>query len=67
MMSRPLDEFHAHEVLHVASLIADLFDREVVEHPWTKIHVQKEAEAVMTALGRFYQQVGKISHEIQQT
>ena len=52
-----LDEFHAHEVLHVAALIESLFEREIVEHPWTKRHLAEEADGILERLHRFYLEV----------
>jgi hypothetical protein len=57
----PLDAFHAHEVLHTASIIADLFEERIEEHPYTQAHpeILDAAKLLSTQLQDFYQLVGR--------
>lgn len=62
MSDRPaIDDFHRHEVLHTASVIADMFERHIVEHIYTQAEpaLKDEAERVAQALHDFYQLVGR--------
>ena len=56
-----VDEFDKHEVLHTASIISTLFDREISDHLATKSneHVRLKAAEISEALGEFYQLCGR--------
>ena len=56
-----LDAFHAHEVLHTASIVAELFEERIERHPYTQAHpaLKAEAERLSASLHDFYQLVGK--------
>jgi hypothetical protein len=58
-----LDAFSGHEVLHVASIASDFFDRHLVEHRYVKAHPElaAEAERISGALGEFYQLCGRVT------
>lgn len=59
-MNNQLDEFHGHEVLHLASVVCNLIELEMVEHPWTQAH-PKAAKAIASALSAMadaYQVIG---------
>ena len=62
MIDKPApDAFHAHEVLHTASIVAALFEDRIERHPFTQIHpaLKAEAERLSAGLRDFYQLVGK--------
>jgi len=58
-MSKP-DPFSRHEVLHTSHLIADMFDRHIADHAFTRSQpdLSAQAEAISDALNAFYQAVG---------
>ena len=58
---QPIDELNRHEVLHTASVVADMFDRHVAEHRYTQsdAELKAAAEKVTDALYGFYQLVGR--------
>ena len=53
----PIDEFHRHEVLHVAAIVADFFDRHLLGAPAVQASpvLLAKAEAIGDLLGDFYQ------------
>jgi hypothetical protein len=57
---RPLDEFHAHEVLHTTSIIAKLFDEQIEQHAFTQADpaLFAAAQRISQDLHDFYQLVG---------
>lgn len=64
------DEFSLHEVLHVTSLIINLWDREVVKHTAVKTlkakknkEVKDLVEKIGDDLAEFYQLIGRIRFE----
>jgi hypothetical protein len=56
----PLDSFHAHEVLHTASIVAALFEERIELHPFTQADedLKLEAARLSAQLHDFYQLVG---------
>lgn len=60
---RSLDDFHAHEVLHTASIIAALFEERIEQHVFTQRHedLKAAAERLSGQLHDFYQMVGRVS------
>jgi hypothetical protein len=58
-----LDAFSGHEVLHVASIASDFFDRHLLEHRFVKAHPElgAAAERISDALGEFYQLCGRVT------
>ena len=55
-----LDEFSGHEVLHLATVVCNLIEREMLDHPWTQAH-PKAANAVahaLSAMSAAYQVIG---------
>lgn len=61
----PIDAFHAHEVLHTAAIIADLFEHRVEQHRYTQEHprLKAAAEQLSAHLHNFYQLVGEHSSD----
>ena len=57
----PLDAFHAREVLHTASIIADLFERQIEQHRFTQAtpELREAAARLGMHLYEFYQLVGQ--------
>ncbi len=55
-----ITEFHRHEALHTSRVVADLFDREVLNHSAVKAdrRLREAAEKVQHALEDFYQALG---------
>jgi len=60
MKDDPIDEFSRHEVLHMASVVADMFEQYVANHRYTQSdsELARSAEDVGTRLADFYQLVG---------
>jgi hypothetical protein len=58
---KTLDAFGAHEVLHTASMIADLFQSTIERHSFTQSDptIRGAAEALSAQLKDFYQLVGQ--------
>jgi hypothetical protein len=58
---KPLDAFDAHEVLHTASMIADLFKSTIEQHRFTQSDptIRAAAGALSAQLHDFYQLVGR--------
>ena len=56
----PLDAFHAHEVLHISGVVAEMFERLVEQHCYTQSNAALKAasEALSAQLHSFYQLVG---------
>lgn len=56
-----LDDYHAHEVLHVCNLICNLIDSELISHPWTQAHpkVSEAIQTAKTAMFNAYQVAGR--------
>jgi hypothetical protein len=56
-----LDAFHAHEVLHTASIIANLFEERIEQHRYTQSEpeIRAAAERLSLQLHDFYQLVGR--------
>lgn len=56
-----LDDYHWHEALHVANIVADLFERHLAEHPAVQGDptLKQHAEKLTAALYGFYQLVGQ--------
>ncbi len=61
----PITDFHRHEVLHVAYIAADVFDRHLLEHRAVQSNadLREKAEAISTLLWDFYQAAGQPSDE----
>lgn len=59
------DPFSAHEVLHVASIMSDFFDRHLGSHRFVEAHpaLRAEAERISEALGDFYQLCGNVVYD----
>lgn len=59
MSESPLDAFHQHEVLHTASIVADMFETHVAEHRYTNSDPELVAAAsdLTDRLRAFYQLV----------
>lgn len=59
------DPFSAHEVLHVASIMSDFFDRHLGSHRFVEAHpaLRAEAERISEALGDFYQLCGSVASD----
>lgn len=56
-----IDKFHNHEVLHVASIVSDIIDSHLLEHPaiqnndlWKQL-----TEDALDAVSKLYQQIGE--------
>lgn len=62
-MADPLDAFDKHEVLHTASIIAELFEQHILKHRYTRSdgELKAAAERLADQLGDFYQLVGRRS------
>lgn len=60
-----VDAFGWHELLDRASLVADLFDRRVAEHPACVSNraLAREARAISDRLFEFYQRVGRVTYD----
>lgn len=58
---QPLDAFHTHEVLHIASIIAELFEARIEQHRFTQAtpELRAAAERLSGELYSFYQLVGR--------
>jgi hypothetical protein len=56
----PLDSFHAHEVLHTASIVAALFEERIEQHRFTQADddLRMAAARLSAQLHDFYQLVG---------
>jgi len=59
------DEFSYHEVLDRASIIADMFDEQILQHEAMEEQpeMKKEAEEICGLLHDFYQHWGSVRHE----
>lgn len=59
----PIDAFNRHEVLHTASVIADMFDRHIEQHRYTasEPELAEAAAEIGERLSAFYQLVGAMS------
>lgn len=57
-----LDQFHAHEALHTTSVVQDIFDRHVAEHPYIQSNdeLKKFAEKIAEDIAELYQMLGGI-------
>lgn len=55
------DAFSRHEVLHLASVLSDLFDRHLLASPAVQSDpaLRHKAEAISDLLGEFYQAAGQ--------
>lgn len=58
----PNNAFTIHEALHTTSLVVDLWDREIVEHPAlsNKPEIKALAERACEAMAEVYQAIGGI-------
>ena len=58
-----LTGFHAHEVVHVASIVAGMFERHLLDHRFVQAQpaLKAEAERIGGALYDFYQQCGSVA------
>ncbi len=59
-MTTRLDEFHAHEALHVAHVLQNMVAHELEDHPFVTANpkIKKRVEAVQRELGKLYQAIG---------
>ena len=59
-MSQELDEFHAHEALDRASVMADMVEANLLNHPYIKAHpdVFKHVSKAVSELYTAYQLIG---------
>lgn len=57
------DPFSGHDVLHMASVMAAIFEDHLLDHPMVQaVPILKEqAEAIGGRLGGFYQLVGEVT------
>lgn len=55
------DAMSGHEVMHMASVMADMFERHLLDHRFVQQNpvLKEQAEAIGDMLGAFYQQVGR--------
>ena len=60
-----IDEFSYHEVLDRASIIADMFEKQILQHDAVskECKMKVEAEKICGLLHNFYQRWGSIRHE----
>lgn len=58
---REVDQFHWHEILHVSCIIAEMFDKYIVEHTATKSdkYLRLKTEKLMTELLDLYGDISK--------
>jgi hypothetical protein len=61
MANEKLDEFHAHEALDRAAMLAGLFEGWVQQHPYVEAdpELTAKADTVMRAMSDFHQAVGR--------
>ena len=57
---KKLDKFHYHEALDRASIVVDIFDDHVLQHPVVQKHkkLKKKATKLVYAMADFYQLLG---------
>lgn len=54
------DPYSRHEVLHMASVMTDFFDRHFLKHRYVNDHpeLKEKADAIAEALADFHQAIG---------
>jgi hypothetical protein len=60
-MTKPIDEFHEHEVRHLASVLADTWDRFICDSAYVQADpdMKIRADRIVGLMGDFYMRVGK--------
>lgn len=59
------DDYGYHEIVHLSSVIATLWEDEILEHCAVQSNTELKAEAsvIFNKISKFYQLASKVSHE----